>query len=137
MSDALGPLPAQREGQARVMLRTSSGPGADSQWELGHWLSPDAVRERIDAALSAKAGIDAQARPDVAHVMGAVWALVRSGPNFDGRDRDVEAAIAAAIDRAVAAERDRIIGLVRGIEMVRPLVPKRGNDGKQRSSLVR
>jgi hypothetical protein len=34
--------------------------------------------------------------------MRAVWDLVRSGPNYDGRQRNVEAAIAAAIDRAVA-----------------------------------
>lgn len=45
------------------------------------------------------------ARPDVTHVMDAVWALVRSAPNFDGRQRDVEAAIGAAIDGAVVESR--------------------------------
>lgn len=44
---------------------------------------------------------------EVARVMGSVWALVRSAPNFDGRDRAVERAIAAAIKRAEAAECER------------------------------
>ena len=39
--------------------------------------------------------------------MGAVWNLFAHAPNFDGRQRYVLAAIAAAIDRAVAAERER------------------------------
>lgn len=46
-------------------------------------------------------------RADVAAVMALVWALVRSGPNFDGRQCDVQRAVAAAIDNAVAAERER------------------------------
>lgn len=53
------------------------------------------------------APVDRPVRPDVARAMDAVWDLVRSGPNYDGRHRNVEAAIAAAIDRAVAAERER------------------------------
>lgn len=40
--------------------------------------------------------------------MRAVWDLVRSGPNYDGRQQNVEAAIAAAIDRAVAADGERM-----------------------------
>lgn len=51
-------------------------------------------------------------RPDVERVMRAVWDLVRSGPNYDGRQHNVEAAIAAAIDRAVAADRHRISALM-------------------------
>lgn len=35
--------------------------------------------------------------------MEAVWALVRSGPNFDGRDKDVR----AAIEAVAKAERER------------------------------
>ena len=48
-----------------------------------------------------------EVRPDVHHVMGAVWNLYQHGPNFDGRQRYVENAIEAAIDRAVATERER------------------------------
>ena len=44
-------------------------------------------------------------RADVDTVMRLVWDLVRSGPNYDGRDVEVERAIAAAIDNAVAALR--------------------------------
>jgi hypothetical protein len=40
-------------------------------------------------------------------VMAAVWALVRSGPNFDGRIGDVERAIWAALDAERAAECER------------------------------
>lgn len=47
-------------------------------------------------------------RPDVERVMRAVWDLVRSGPNYDGRQHNVEAAIAAAIDRAVAADGEKM-----------------------------
>ena len=43
----------------------------------------------------------------MAHVMDAVWNLFAHAPNFDGRQCYVIAAIAAAIDRAVAAECER------------------------------
>ena len=46
-------------------------------------------------------------RADVAAVMAMVWSLVRSGPNFDGRQVDVQRAVTAAIDNAAAAERQR------------------------------
>ena len=39
--------------------------------------------------------------------MTLVWALVRGGPNFDGRQVDVQRAVAATIDNAAAAERER------------------------------
>ena len=42
----------------------------------------------------------------VASVMSAVWELVRSGPNFDGRQDDVKRAIESAIEAAVLAERE-------------------------------
>ena len=47
----------------------------------------------------------------VIRVMSAVWSLVRSGPNYDGRHHDVEAAILAALDAAVAAERERLLSM--------------------------
>ena len=49
----------------------------------------------------------APGRADVDAVMTLVWALVPNGPNFDGRQVDVQRAVAAAIDNAVAAERER------------------------------
>lgn len=41
--------------------------------------------------------------------MEAVWALVRSGPNFDGRDKDVRAAI-EAVAKAERERCDEIVG---------------------------
>lgn len=46
-------------------------------------------------------------REDVATIMGLVWELVRSGPNYDGRGLDVQRAVAEAIDNAVAEELKR------------------------------
>lgn len=43
--------------------------------------------------------------PEPDGVMGAVWALVRSAPNFDGRDRDVVAAARAYATRYADAVR--------------------------------
>lgn len=57
-------------------------------------------------ALSEGLGL-APERADVAAVMTLVWSLVRSGPNFDGRQFDVQRAVTAALDNAVAAERER------------------------------
>jgi hypothetical protein len=37
--------------------------------------------------------------------MASVWALVRSGPNFDGRDKDVHRALADLVTAAVLIER--------------------------------
>ena len=48
-TEGLGPLPPQREGQAHFMLRTQCGIGDDCEQELGHWLSPAAVQQRINA----------------------------------------------------------------------------------------
>lgn len=62
--------------------------------------SPDAVGAPVERPV--------RPRADIARVMAAVWDLVRSGPNFDGRQRDVEIVVAAEIDRAVAAERARV-----------------------------
>lgn len=43
--------------------------------------------------------------PEPDGVMGSVWALVRSAPNFDGRDGDVVAAVRAYATRYAAAVR--------------------------------
>ena len=59
------------------------------------------------------AQVERGVRPDVAHVMAAVWNLYAHAPNFDGRQSYVIAAIAAAIDRAVAAERERCAAVAR------------------------
>lgn len=40
---------------------------------------------------------------------------MRSGPNFDGRQFDVQRAVAAALDNAVAAERERLRALVEAV----------------------
>jgi hypothetical protein len=48
-------------------------------------------------------------------VMRAVSAMLRSAPNFDGRIGEVEAAVWAAIDKAVAAERERLRLLVESV----------------------
>jgi hypothetical protein len=45
--------------------------------------------------------------PYVDAVMRAVYDLMNSGPNWDGRIGDVERAVWVALDAAVAAERER------------------------------
>ena len=50
-------------------------------------------------------------RPDVERVdavMRALYAMLRSAPNFDGRIGDVERAVWAAVEGARDAERERI-----------------------------
>ena len=50
-------------------------------------------------------------RPVVAHVdavMRAVYAMLRSAPNFDGRIGEIEAAVWAALGSVQAEERERI-----------------------------
>ncbi|MEY4636529.1 MAG: hypothetical protein RJA55_2327 [Acidobacteriota bacterium] len=49
-------------------------------------------------------------------VMRAVSAMLRSGPNFDGRIGEVEAAVWAAIDGAMAAERAKYAPLMQAVE---------------------
>ena len=56
--------------------------------------------------------------PEPDGVVSAVWDLVRSGPNFDGRDRQVIAAAKAYAQRygkaCADAERERIADLWAG-----------------------
>ena len=52
----------------------------------------------------------------VERIMEQVWRLVRSGPNFDGRCRDVEDSIKAELDAAIAAERERCARLAESFE---------------------
>ena len=51
MSDPLGPLPPQKEGQCLTMLICGPGNGPA---ECGHWLSPEHVQRRIDEAVAAE-----------------------------------------------------------------------------------
>ena len=58
--------------------------------------------------------IDCRVRPDVEHVdavMRAVYAMLRSAPNFDGRIGDIETALWAALGAVRAAERGRLFRL--------------------------
>ena len=55
--------------------------------------------------------VERPVRPDVEHVdavMRAVYAMLRSAPNFDGRIGDVERAVWAAVEGARGAESQRI-----------------------------
>jgi hypothetical protein len=51
-------------------------------------------------------------------VIRAVYDLMNSGPNWDGRIGDVERAVWAALDAAVAAERERCAALCEGVREV-------------------
>ncbi len=53
--------------------------------------------------------------PHLDAVMASVWALVRSGPNFDGRAADVERALWEAFDSIRAEERARCASICDGI----------------------
>jgi hypothetical protein len=51
-NDELGPLPPQLDGQAKFMTISESEIGRDieiSRSEVGHWYSPEAVRELLAA----------------------------------------------------------------------------------------
>lgn len=57
------------------------------------------------------APVERRVRPDVERVdavMRALYAMLRSAPNFDGRIGDVERAVWAAVEGARDAERERI-----------------------------
>lgn len=64
-----------------------------------------------DDSKAVEAPVERPVRPDVEHVdavMRAVYAMLRSAPNFDGRIGDVERAVWAAIEGARVAESQRI-----------------------------
>ena len=59
--------------------------------------TPGAVGARLEPGV----------RPHLDAAMTSVWALVRSGPNFDGRSADVRNALADLVVAAVLIERRR------------------------------
>jgi hypothetical protein len=96
LSEGLGPLPPQRAGQASLMTITEQDVGRDIELgadEVGHWFSPAAVQERIDAAVAAE-----RERWVTACCAAYADAMGRSG-----RERTAAADAVMAIRRACGA----------------------------------
>lgn len=101
------------ELHAKIMNIQACDPGleADPQiaYKMGHRDARHAAAElAIEAGAAMRSG---GAMTTIDSVMTAVWALVRSGPNFDGRDSDVRSAVAAAIAEQALVWRDEVAAL--------------------------
>ena len=87
---------------------------------MGSCTDPIGVKDVTTMVPAVWAQVEQGVVPHLDAVMASVWALVRSGPNFDGRAADVERALWEAFDSIRAEERARCARIARNGCLVYP-----------------